>query len=349
MTKTGKFLLMILVVVVFAGVLAGCGGAPKAQLKVYNWGDYIDESVIEEFEEKYNIDVIYDTFATNEEMYVKIKGGGSDYDIAFPSDYMIERMIKEDMLEKINFDNIPNYKYIDDRFKNLAYDPNNEYSVPYMWGTVGIIYNKTMVDEPVDSWQILWDEKYAKQIFMLDSSRDSIGITLKMLGYSLNTRNMDELEQAKQKLIEQKPLVLSYMGDDIKDAMIGGQAALAVVWSGDAVFMKRENPDLEYAIPKEGSNLWFDAMVLLKGSKNKEAAEKFINFLCEPEIAFRNTDYIGYSTPHTEAMKMLDDEILNDSTAYPTDEELERCEVFEALSDVIKEYDRVWTEIKAAN
>jgi len=244
MTKTGKFLLMILVVVVFAGVLAGCGGAPKAQLKVYNWGDYIDESVIEEFEEKYNIDVIYDTFATNEEMYVKIKGGGSDYDIAFPSDYMIERMIKEDMLEKINFDNIPNYKYIDDRFKNLAYDPNNEYSVPYMWGTVGIIYNKTMVDEPVDSWQILWDEKYAKQIFMLDSSRDSIGITLKMLGYSLNTRNMDELEQAKQKLIEQKPLVLSYMGDDIKDPSL---CATAVVVPEPRKKSITKSPRLELA------------------------------------------------------------------------------------------------------
>ncbi len=348
MRKIARFFGIILVVVVFLTILAGCGGTSRAQLKVYNWGDYIDESVIDEFEEKYNIDVIYDTFATNEEMYVKIKGGGSDYDVAFPSDYMIERMIREDMLEKINFDNIPNYKYIDDRFKNLDYDSNNEYSVPYMWGTVGIIYNKKMVDEPVDSWQILWNEKYAKQIFMLDSSRDSIGITLKMLGYSLNTRNLDELEQAKEKLIEQKSLVLSYMGDDIKDAMIGEQAALAVVWSGDAVYMKRENPDLEYVIPKEGSNLWFDAMVILKGSKNKKEAELFINFMCEPEIAFRNTDYIGYSTPHIEAKKMLDPEILNDTTAYPTDEELANCEVFEALSDIIQEYDRVWTEVKAA-
>ncbi|NSW90712.1 MAG: spermidine/putrescine ABC transporter substrate-binding protein [Firmicutes bacterium] len=348
MKNSIKILGVVLIITVVIGLFAGCGGTGKAKLKVYNWGDYIDESVIEEFEKRYNIDVIYDTFATNEEMYVKLKGGGSDYDVAFPSDYMIERMIKEDMLEKIDFNNIPNYKYIDERFKNLAYDPDNEYSVPYMWGTVGIIYNKTMVNEPVDSWKILWDEKYEKQIFMLDSSRDSIGITLKMLGYSLNTRNINELEEAKDALIRQKPLVLSYMGDDIKDSMIAGQAALAVVWSGDAVFMKRENPDLEYVIPKEGSNLWFDAMVILKGSKNKKEAEQFINFMCEPDIAFRNTDYIGYSTPHTEAKKMLDPEVLNDRTAYPTDEDLRNCEVFEALSDVVKEYDRIWTESKAA-
>ncbi|SFQ41496.1 spermidine/putrescine transport system substrate-binding protein [Caldicoprobacter faecalis] len=348
MKKAFKIFGLFFSVIMVVGILAGCGSAPKAQLKVYNWGDYIDETVIEEFEKKYNIDVIYDTFATNEEMYVKVKGGGADYDVAIPSDYMIERMIKEGMLEKIDFSNVPNYKYIDERFKNLPYDPNNEYSVPYMWGTVGILYNKKMVKEPVDSWKILWDEKYKKQIFMLDSSRDSIGVALKMLGYSLNTRNIDELEQAKEALIRQKPLVLSYVGDEVKDAMISGQAALAVVWSGDAVYTKRENPDLEYVIPKEGSNLWVDAMVILKGTKNKKAAEQFINFMCEPEIAFRNADYIGYSTPHTEAKKMLDPEILNDRTAYPTDEDLKNCEVFEALSDVIKEYDRVWTEVKAA-
>ncbi|HOJ09699.1 MAG TPA: spermidine/putrescine ABC transporter substrate-binding protein [Clostridiales bacterium] len=342
-----KSIAAVLIITAFAGLFAGCGKSNKAKLKVYNWGDYIDESVIEEFEKKYEIDVVYDTFATNEDMYVKLKGGGSDYDVAFPSDYMIERMIKEGMLEKIDFNNIPNYKYIDERFKNLEYDPDNEYSVPYMWGTVGIIYNKTIVKEPVDSWKILWDKKYSKQIFMLDSSRDSIGITLKMLGYPINTRDKSELEAAKNALIEQKPLVLSYMGDDIKDAMIAGQAALAVVWSGDAVYMKRENTDLEYVIPKEGSNLWFDAMVILKGGKNKKEAEMFINFLCESEIALKNTDYIGYSTPHTEAKKMLDPEVLNDRTAYPTDDEIENCEVFQALSDVIKDYDRIWTEVKA--
>ena len=338
---------IILTSAVFVGLFTGCGNNSKTTLKVYNWGDYIDESVIESFEEEYGIDVVYDTFATNEDMYVKIKSGGSDYDVAFPSDYMIERMIKEDMLEKIDFNNIPNMKYIDEKFTNLEYDPNNEYSVPYMWGTVGIIYNKTMVKETIDSWKILWDEQYSKQIFMLDSSRDSIGITLKMLGYPINTRDKQQLEEAKSVLIKQKPLVLSYMGDDIKDAMIAGQAALAVVWSGDAVYMKRENPDLEYIIPKEGSNLWFDAMVVLKGGKKKKEAEMFINYLCETEIAYKNTDYIGYSTPHTEAKNMLEPDVINDRTAYPTDEQLENCEVFQSLTDVIKDYDRMWTEIKA--
>lgn len=348
-----RLLTAVLVLTLIIGSFGGCNqgegtGSGKKVLKVYNWGDYIDESVLDDFEEKYGIQVIYDTYATNEDMYVKLKSGGGDYDVAFPSDYMIERMIAEDMLEKINFDNIPNFKYIDDRFKNLAYDPKNEYSVPYMWGTVGIIYNKTMVKETVDSWNILWDEKYAKQIFMLDSSRDSIGVALKKLGYSLNSRDEKQLEEAKQELIKQKPLVLSYMGDDVKDAMVAGQAALAVVWSGDAVAMKRENPDLEYVIPKEGSNLWFDAMVILKGTKNKEAAELFINYMCDPEVALRNTEYIGYSTPNTEAMKMLDEEILNDPTAYPPDEWLKNCEVFESVQDAVKIYDRIWTEIKAS-
>lgn len=348
---SAKFFAVVLTLTLIMGLFAGCsgdGGSGKKTLKVYNWGDYIDESVIESFEKEFGIDVIYDTFDTNEDMYVKIKSGGSDYDVAFPSDYMIERMIEEDMLEKINFDNVPNMKYIDDKFKNLAYDPENEYSVPYMWGTVGIIYNKTMVDEPVDSWDILWDEKYAKQIFMLDSSRDSIGITLKKLGYSVNSRDEKELEEAKNALIEQKPLVLSYMGDNIKEAMISGQGALAVVWSGDAVYMKWENPDLEYVIPKEGSNLWFDAMVILKGSKNKEEAELFINYMCDPEIALKNTEYIGYSTPNTEAKKMLDEELLNDVTAYPPDEMIENCEVFKSLTDIIRLYDRIWTEVKAS-
>jgi spermidine/putrescine transport system substrate-binding protein len=328
-------------------LLTACQQDERVVLNVYNWGDYIDESVIQEFEEKYNIRVNYDTFSTNEDMYVKIKAGGADYDVLFPSDYMIERMIKEDMLHKLDFDNIPNYKYIEGQFKNLEYDPQNEYSVPYMWGTVGILYNKTMVEEPVTSWQILWDQKYSKQILMLDSQRDSIGITLKMLGFDMNTRDLDELEEAKQALIEQKPLVLAYVGDDVKDKMIAGEAALAVVWSGDAVYMKWENPDLEYALPEEGSNLWVDAMVIPKTSKNKAEAELFINFMCDPEIAYKNADYIGYSSPHLEAKKMLDPELLNDPAAYPEMEELVNCDIFKDLGDFLRVYDRIWTEIKA--
>jgi len=352
-----KFLIFLSALLIIATALSGCSASSenaygknssdKKVLNVYNWGDYIGEDVIAAFEEQYGIKVNYDTFATNEDMYVKIKSGGSNYDVIFPSDYMIEKMINENMLQKIDITNITNYDLIDDQFKNLDYDPNNEYSVPYMWGTVGILYNKTMVDEPVDSWDILWDEKYANQILMLDSLRDSIAVALRKQGYSINTRDLNELEEAKQALIEQKPLVLAYVGDEVKDKMVGGEAALAVVWSGEAVAAKRENPDLEYAIPKEGSNLWVDAMAIPASSQNKEAAELFINFMCETEIAFQNADYIGYSTAHKEAKYLFPEEIINDKAAYPLLEELDSCVIFKDLGDFTKEYDRIWTEIMA--
>jgi len=334
--------------------LAACGGGGGTQkdattINVFNWGDYIDETVLTDFEKEYGIKVNYDYFSTNEEMYVKLKSGGTNYDVLFPSDYMIARLIKEDMLYKLDFNNIPNFKHIDDKFKNLNYDPNNEYSVPYMWGTVGIAYNAAMVEEPVDSWNILWDPKYKDNILMMDSQRDSIAVALKKLGYSLNSRNEAELEQAREELIKQKPLVLSYVGDEVKDKMVGEEAALAVVYSGDAIAIKWENPNIKYAIPKEGSNLWFDAMVIPKTSKNKEAAEKFINFMTDPEISVRNVEYIGYSTPNTAAKEMLDEEIRNDKVAYPDLDSLDNCEVFEDVSDVIEVYNRIWDEVKAAH
>lgn len=305
--------------------------------------------MLTDFEKEYGIKVNYDYFATNEEMYVKLKSGGTDYDVLFPSDYMIARLIKEDMLHKLDFNNIPNIEHIDDRFKNLDYDPNNEYSVPYMWGTVGIAYNTTMVDEPVDSWNILWDPKYEGNILMMDSQRDSIAVALKKLGYSLNSRNEAELEQAKEELIKQKPLVLSYVGDEVKDKMIGGEAALAVVYSGEVIAIRWENPDIAYSIPKEGSNLWFDAMVIPKTSQNKEAAEKFIDFMTRPEIAVRNAEYVGYSIPNTTAIEMLDEELRNDEVAYPDLDSLDNCEVFEDVSDVIEVYNRIWDQVKAAH
>ena len=350
MKRVLSVILMLVFLISIGTSLTGCGTASsdgKVTIKVYNWGDYIADGVVKEFEKKYNIKVIYDDFATNEDMYVKIKAGGSDYDVAIPSDYMIKKMINEGLIQKLDFNNIPNYKYIDDKFKNLAFDPNNEYSVPYMWGTVGIIYNKTMVKEPVDSWNILFDKKYDKQILMMDSQRDSIGITLKKLGYSLNTKDVNELNQARDELIKQKDIVLAYVGDEVKDKMILGEAAMAVVWSGDAVYMKKENPDLEYVIPKEGSNLWFDSMVVPSTGKHKKEAEMFINFMCDTQIALQNTDYIGYSTPQMEAKKLVSPDLLNDIAAYPSDEQIKGCEVFEDLAGSLKEYDRIWTEITA--
>ncbi|NLV75443.1 MAG: spermidine/putrescine ABC transporter substrate-binding protein [Tissierellia bacterium] len=336
----------IMVFILIIGLIfTGCEDK-KPTINVYNWGDYIDPSVIKDFEKEFNVKVNYNTFATNEDMYVSIKKGGTSYDVAFPSDYMIERMINEGMLEKINKENIPNLKYIEDRFLDLEFDPNNDYSVPYMWGTFGIIYNKNMVSEKVDSWDILWDEKYKDQILMLDSQRDSIAVALKKLGYSMNSRNIDELEEAKEELIKQKPLVYAYVGDEVKDMMVGEEAALAGVWSGDAVAMIRENDNLEYVIPKEGSNLWFDNMVIPKTSKNKELAEQFINFMNRPEIAARNTDYIGYSTPNYKAMELLPEDIINSKVAYPTDEEIGDVEIFKDPKDIIKVYDEIWLEIK---
>ena len=346
MKKFSKFIVAILLITTMS-MMAGCGPSSRQVLNVYNWGDYIDETVLEDFEAQYNIKVNYDTFTTNEDMYVKLNAGGSSYDLIIPSDYMINRMINEDRLEKLNFDNIPNYQYIASTFKNLEYDPQNEYSVPYMWGTVGILYNKKMVPTKPDSWKILWDEKYAKQILMIDSQRDSIGITLKMLGYSLNSKDLAQLEAAKNALLQQKPLVLAYVVDEVKDKMIVEEAALAVVWSGDAVYCMRENKNLNYVIPKEGSNFWFDAMAIPKGAPNKEAAEKFINFMCDTDIAFRNADYIGYSSPHTEAVKKLPEEITSNRSAYPLEKDLLNCEVFTDLGSSLKDLDRIWTEVKA--
>lgn len=347
MKKVIKNIILLAMSVMLIIGMTACGKDDRQVLKVYNWGDYIDKSVIESFEKEYNVRVVYEEFATNEEMYAKIKAGSSDYDVLIPSDYMIKKMIDEDMLHKLDMNNIPNYKLIQERFKNLAYDPKNEYSVPYMWGTVGILYNKTMVNEPVDSWKILWDKKYEKKIFMLDSIRDSIGITQKMLGYSLNSKDEKELQNVKAALVEQLPLVLSYVGDEVKDKMIGGEAAFAVVWSGDAMYMKRENPDLEYVIPKEGTNIWFDSMVVPSTSKNTKLAEEFINYMCSTDAAFKNADFIGYSSPQDEVISKLPEEITSDKSAYPNIEDLKNSEVFEDLSSSLELYDRIWTEVKA--
>ncbi len=261
-----KIVSLLLVFVFVTSMLAGCagGGEEQVTLNVYNWGDYIDESILEDFEAETGIKINYEMFATNEDMYVKLKQGGTKYDIAFPSDYMIEKMKNEDMLHKIDMEKVPNYSLIMDEFKGLEFDPNEEYSVPYMWGTVGILYNKSMVSDPVDSWDILWDEKYAGNILMMDSQRDTLMVALKKLGYSMNTRSVEELEAAKQALIEQKPLVLAYVGDNVVDMMLSGEAAMSVLWSGQAIQIMMEQDGFEYAYPKEGTNLWFDSIVIPK-------------------------------------------------------------------------------------
>lgn len=342
-----KIIILVMVMVLTTVMVTACAKEDKVVLNVYNWGDYIDEDIFEMFEEETGIEINYETYATNEEMYTKIKKGGTQYDLAIPSEYMIEKMIREEMLETIDLSKVPNFKNIDDDFKNLSFDPDNTYSVPYFWGTVGIIYNTELIDEPINSWDVLWDEKYAGQFTMMDSQRDSIMVALKKLGYSMNTKSLDELEEAKQLLIEQKPMVLAYVGDNVKDMLISGEAAMAVVWSGEASAVIQEYDEFEYVLPVEGSNKWFDNIVIPKGAKNIDAAHQFIDFLCRPDIGFLNADYVGYSTVNSETLKLIDPALMETTYAYPLDEWIENYEIFNDPGDFILEYDRIWTEVKA--
>lgn len=345
--KRKGYLLMFLVLVLLLPSVAGCGSRTQGNVvSVYNWGEYIDKDLLKAFEEETGIQVIYSTFNTNEDLYVKLKGGGTSYDVIVPSDYMIERMAREGMLREINWDNIPNLSVVDKEYLYHSYDPEQKYSAPYFWGTLGILYNTTLVDEPVDSWEILWKEKYHRKIIMLDSSRDSLGIALKMLSYSMNSRNEEEMGKAADLLIEQYPLVYAYLVDQTRDIMINGEAALAVMYSGDAVDAISENEDLAYAVPKEGSNLWFDSMVIPKNARNPENAEKFINFMLRAENMAQNAEYVWYSVPSSEAKELLDEELSESEVAYPDKAILENLEVFRDPGEMIKKYDDLWQKVK---
>ena len=322
------------------------------KLVVYNWGEYIDPEVLTMFEEETGIDIVYEEFETNEILYPKISSGAIAYDVICPSDYMIQRMIENDLLFEINFDNIPNLKNIGKQYleQSRQFDPENKYSVPYCWGTVGILYNKMMVDEPVDSWSILWDPKYKDNILMQDSVRDAFGVTLKYLGYSLNSTDLDELTEAKNLLIEQKPLVQAYVIDQVRDKMIGNEAALGVIYSGEAIYTQKENPNLEYVIPKEGSNIWIDSWVIPKNAEHKENAEKFINFLCRPDIALMNFEYITYSTPNEAARELIEDEsIRNSEIAFPDLSKYDNLETFQYLgTEADQVYGDLWNKVKSS-
>lgn len=349
-----KIISFVLTLTLLAIVLPQSVYAADTQvLKVYNWGEYIsngdDDSlnVIKEFEKQNpGVKVEYTTYATNEEMYAKIASGSADYDILIPSDYMIGKMIKEDMLAKLDFNNIPNYSKIDEQFKNLEFDPQNEYSVPYTWGTVGIIYNTTKVDGVVDSWNILWDTNYTDQILMFNNPRDSFGIAAMMLGYSQNTTNRDEIVEMADLLKAQKAVIQAYVMDEIFPKMTNGEAALAPYYAGDALTMIDDNPDLDFVVPKEGTNLFVDSMVVPKTSKNKALAEKFINFMLDDEIAKANIEYIGYSTPMSSVRELLDDEIKDSPISYPDEEILDKCQTFSNLDDGTATFlQESWTEV----
>ena len=328
-------------------------------INVYNWGEYISTGaeagtldVNAEFTKLTGIKVNYTNYATNEELYAKLKGGGASYDVIIPSDYMISKMIKEGLVQKLDMDNIPNFKYIMDNFRGLAYDPDDEYSVPYTWGTVGIIYDSTMIDIPEEDidWDLLWNEDYADQILMFDNPRDAFAIAEILLGYSINTEEPEELEAAAKKLTEQKKIVQGYVMDEIFDKMGAGDALIAPYYAGDALTILEENEDLNFVVPKSGTNLFIDAMCIPSCAKQKEAAEMYINFMCEPDIAYANIDYICYSTPHSAAYEMLDDEVKNDPVSYPDDDFIaNNTTVFVNLSDKAgRVMQNLWTEMKSA-
>lgn len=303
--KFCKVLCLSLVFALFLTVSTGCSDLVSAaganEINVYNWGEYIDESVLDDFEKETGIHVNYFTFESNEQMYSVLKQGGSSYDVVIPSDYMVSRLIQEGMLEELDFSNIPNAAGLSDAYQNLQYDPTNAYSVPYMWGTVGIIYNTKIVEEEVDSWGILWDEKYAGQILQFNNSRDAFATALLYLGYSLNTTDEQALQEAYDLLRDQKPVLQKYVMDQCYDLLESGEAAIGAYYAGDYLGMIENNPDLKFIIPKEGTNRFVDAMCIPKGCRNKELAEAFINYMCRPDISLRNMDEIGYSSPIEQA------------------------------------------------
>ena len=346
-----KILTAIVIALLSTALLSGCSKENGEKVYVYNWGEYIDEEVLELFEKRTGIKVVYEEFEMNEDMYPKIKNDAVRYDVVCPSDYMIQKMIDEDLLAEINYENIPNIKNIDPAYLKSAekFDPGNKYSVPYCWGTLGILYNKTMINEPIDSWSALFDEKYSGNLLMIDSVRDAFGIALVYLGYDINSTDEAQLNEAKALLQQQYPLVQAYVVDQVRDKMIGGDAALGVIYSGEAIYTARENPDLEYVVPKEGSNVWIDGWVIPKNCRSKENAEAFINFMCDAEIALKNFEYITYSTPNAAARDMITDEdIKNSPVAFPDQSVLDRCTTFRYLGeDVESMYIDKWNEVKS--
>lgn len=344
MKKLAFILSIALLVSLFPVALA------QEEVNVYNWEDYIDEQVLEMFEQETGIKVNYINFTTNEDMMVQLRANPGAFDVIFPSDYCVERMIAENLIQPIDMSKITNHSEIDPRLLNPDYDPTNEYSVPYMWGTVGILFNSTMVEEDITSWASMFDSKYAGQVFMMDSYRDTLGAALKYLGYSLNTRVPAELSAARDLLIKQKQdgIVKAYQVDETKDKMVLGEAAMALMWSGDAQYAIDRNADLKFVVPSEGSNIWVDPMVISSTAQNVENAHTLIDFLTRPEIAKMNCDYIRYSSPNLGAIALMGDEYMQNEVLNPSEEITNRCEYFHDVGDFINVYNTLWGQIKGS-
>lgn len=342
-----KILALSLTFLLSISLFAGCGTDPSKVVKVYNASEYIAEGVIEEFEAETGYKVIYSEFASNEDMYTKIKT--TSYDVLIPSDYMVDKLVKEKLVQPLDFNNIPNYQYVDETFKSPYYDENNQYSVPYMWSTVGILYNSEKVTEPVTDMSVMWNNTYSGKIFMLDSVRDTIGMTLKKLGYSVNTTNGDELILAKEELIRQRPLILGYVTDEVKDKIISGEGYLGLVYSGEAGKAMAEKDTLQYAIPKNGTIYCVDAMVVPVDAQNKAGAEAFINFMQRPDIAARNATETCYGITNTAGKEQLPENVRNNKGLYPDVAVLEKSEMLRSEGNLNQKYLEIWNEITAAN
>ncbi len=350
MKKTWMFLLMVLAIF---GLSAGCGKKDSPNtLTVLNYGKYLEPEILDMFEEETGIKVEYEEYITPENMYTKYKAGAIDYDLICTSDYMIEKLIQENEVLEMDYNKIPLAENLEQTYFDFSksFDPENKYTLPYFFGTVGILYNKDMVDEiKVDSWDILWDKEYSGKIIMADSVRDSFMVALKRLGYSLNTSEEDKLREAQKLLIEQKPMVYSYLVDEAQDEMIAENAAMAVVYSGEAGYALEYNDKLAFSVPKEGSNMWIDSWFIPKSAKHMENAEKFLNFLCREDIAMLNFDYVYYATPNTQVKAALEPALQENTTIFPSKEILDNCEVLKPLDDeTTMKYNLYWKEIKSA-
>lgn len=349
MKKLIKLLSVTTCVLAMGIFFAGCSKDTSKEISFFNYGENIDEETVKEFEKEYGIKVNIETFDDMETMYQKVSAGGVNYDVILVSDALMPRMIDKNLIQEINKESIPNLSQMDEQYLNLTIDPENKYSVPYMFGTVGLIYNKDVVKEEVDSWDILWNEKYKDRIFMFDTYRDTIGAALKKLGYSLNTENPQEVEEAKQLLLEQRGLVNPVYGVDNGTLMIpAGESDINMIWSGEGLNLQDEYPNLVYVVPKEGANFWIDSLCIPANAKNVEGAEKFINFVSDKESALRIADEIGYTTPNKEARLEQPEEVRNNPNAYMPKGIMDRCEIYEDFSsDVKKMYDDAWIRIKS--
>ena len=351
MKNSFKLVSLFLCILIMSTSFVGCGKKYSEEINFFNYGENIDDETIKQFEEKYNIKVNIETFDDMEAMYQKVKSGSVDYDVILVSDSIMTRMINENLMQEINKDNIPNISQMDEEYLNLEMDPGNKYSVPYMFGTVGLIYNTDVIQEDVDSWDILWDEKYKGQIFMFDTDRDTIGVALKKLGYSLNSTNPEQIKEAQDLLISQRKLVDPIYGVDNGTVMIpAGETNINMIWSGEGLNLQDEYPNLKYVVPKEGANFWIDSLCIPSNAKNVEAAEKFINFVSDKESALRIADEIGYTTPNKEARLEQPESVRNNPNAYMSQEIMNRCEIYKDLSKDIKRlYHEAWANMKCAN